>query len=86
MDPLRDYATQLVWRMKKLGVDIQAYLFKHWCHGVLSFDLKIGGIEDSHKSNELNVQWFKEIFDKRKKIISKVAPGTTLISGIKLKL
>jgi len=29
----------------------------------LSFDLKRGGIPDSHKSNELAIKFFKEIFD-----------------------
>ena len=53
----------MVYKMKKLKVDIKAYLLEDWCHGVLSFDLKIGGIPDSHKSNTLAVQFFREIFD-----------------------
>jgi len=56
--------------MKKLNVDLEAVLLRDRCHGVLSFDLK-SGIEDSHKSNVLNVKWFKEIFDnKRTKSLS----------------
>ena len=60
--------------MMKLGVDLKAYQMDNWCHGVLSFDLKIGGIPESHKSNIYNVNFFKEIFDKQvqKKIVSKV--------------
>ena len=48
--------------MKKLNVDLEAVLFKYWCHGILNFDLKTG-ITESHKSIVLNVKWFKEIFD-----------------------
>jgi hormone-sensitive lipase len=62
VDPLRDSCMEFIWRMKKLNVNLQAVLFKNWCHGILSFDLK-GGISDSHKSNLLNVKWFKEIFE-----------------------
>ena len=57
--------------MKKLNVDLKAYQMDNWCHGVLSFDLKIGGIPESHKANVINVQFFREIFDgNSKKIIT----------------
>ena len=49
--------------MKKLNVDLKAYQMDNWCHGVLSFDLKIGGIPESHKSNIYNVNFFKEVFN-----------------------
>jgi len=49
--------------MKKCGVDLEAYQFKDWCHGILSFDLKVGGIPHSHKSNELAVKFFKDLFN-----------------------
>jgi hypothetical protein len=48
--------------MKKMKVDLEAVELKGWCHGVLSFDLKIGGIPESHSSNEVNVEFFREIF------------------------
>ena len=63
IDPLRDLAKHLIYRMRKLNVDLKAYQMDNWCHGVLSFDLKIGGIPESHKSNIYNVNFFKEIFD-----------------------
>jgi acetyl esterase/lipase len=63
IDPLRDACLQFIWRLKQLNVDLQAFRFKNWCHGVLNFDLKFSGIPESHKSNLLNVQWFREIFD-----------------------
>jgi hypothetical protein len=63
IDPLRDLTTQFIWRLKKLGVNLDAYLLENWCHGTLSFDLKFGGIPESHKSNQLNVEFFREIFD-----------------------
>ena len=63
LDPLRDFALQYIWRMKKCGVDLEAYQFNDWCHGILSFDLKVGGIPQSHKSNELAVKFFKDIFN-----------------------
>ena len=56
--------------MKKLNVDLEAVLFKYWCHGILNFDLKTG-ITESHKSIVLNVKWFKEIFDNKKVVRSK---------------
>jgi hypothetical protein len=62
MDPLRDMCTELIWRLHKLGVDIKGCLLKNWTHGVLNFDLKFGGVKDSHKSNVYNVQFFREIF------------------------
>ena len=49
--------------MKNLNIDLEAFLMEHWCHGVLSFDLKIGGIPQSHQTNVLNVKFFREIFD-----------------------
>ena len=48
--------------MMQLDVDLKAYLMKSWCHGVLSFDLKMGGVPESHKSNIMNVDFFREIF------------------------
>lgn len=85
MDPLRDLATHFVWRMMQLKVDQQAYLLKSWCHGVLSFDLRIGGIPESHKASELNVQFFKEIFgsfEQDQKLISKkIAPNKEASAG-----
>lgn len=76
----------MIWRMKKLGVDLKAYLVENWCHGVLSFDLKIGGIPESHKSNLLNVEFFKEIFNETKSQIIPRTEGTygLLVSPIKL--
>ena len=65
----------MVWRMKKLGVNLKAYLVENWCHGVLSFDLKIGGIPESHKSNLLNVEFFREIFNETK-ILSNPVEGS----------
>ena len=50
MDPLRDSTAEFVWRMMQLNLDMKAYLVENWCHGVLSFDLKIGGIPEAHKS------------------------------------
>ena len=54
--------------MMKMKVDLKAFLVENWCHGVLSFDLKIGGIPESHKSNQLNVDFFREIFETKPKI------------------
>lgn len=65
MDPLRDLATHLIWRMMELGVDLKASIMQSWCHGVLSFDLK-GGVPDSHRSIEINVEYFKELFQCQK--------------------
>lgn len=64
MDPLRDLATHFIWRMMQLNVDIKASLMMSWCHGVLSFDLR-GGVPESHKSIEINVDYFKEILSER---------------------
>ena len=36
---------------------------ENWCHGVLSFDLRVGGIAESHKSNILNVKFFRDVFN-----------------------
>lgn len=64
MDPLRDMCTELAWRLKNLKVDIKGFLLKNWTHGVLSFDFKLGGVIDSHKSNLLAIDCFREIFAK----------------------
>ena len=70
----------MIWRFKKLGIDLKAYCIENWCHGVLSFDLKIGGIPESHKSNLLNVQFFREIFNETQK---EIAPSVILTSPLK---
>lgn len=49
--------------MKKLNVDLAAHLVKSWCHGVLSFDLRRGGIAESHQANLLMIDYFREIFE-----------------------
>ena len=41
-------------------------MFENWCHGILSFDFKSGGVPDSHKSNDLAVKLFNEIFKGKK--------------------
>mmetsp|Transcript_31760 Transcript_31760/g.48729 ORF Transcript_31760/g.48729 Transcript_31760/m.48729 type:complete len:81 (-) Transcript_31760:25-267(-) len=48
--------------MKNLNIDLEAFAMEGWCHGVLSFDLKIGGIPQSHKSNLLMVDFFRQLF------------------------
>ncbi len=52
LDPLRDLTVEFIWRMKKLNCNLEAIIFKNWCHGVLSFDMKTGGIKEAHKSIE----------------------------------
>ena len=64
MDPLRDMCIELAWRLKNLKVDIKGFLLKNWTHGVLQFDFKIGGVTDSHKSNLLAIECFREMFAK----------------------
>ena len=56
----------------------------NWCHGVLSFDLKIGGIPESHKSNIYNVNFFKEVFNEQpqKKLIATNPQGLKENLGI----
>lgn len=43
-------------------MDLAAHLVKNWCHGVLSFDLRIGGIGESHKANVVMIDYFRGIF------------------------
>lgn len=62
VDPLCDYIKHFVWRLNKLGVEVKANIMEGWTHGVLSFDLRSGGIPESHKAVVFNVEWFKEIF------------------------
>ena len=85
MDPLRDSTMQFIWRMKKLNLNLEAYLLKEWCHGVLNFDLKIGGIPESHKANELNVKFYRELFNSPRQKSALVGGPSNFQSNFALK-
>ena len=66
MDPLRDQSVDMIWRLSQLGIDVKGYFLMNWTHGVLQFDLKMGGIKESHKANLKMIKVFKDIFEQKK--------------------
>ena len=62
LDPLRDAAMIFVTKLRRNNVDLEVHLMKDWPHGVCSFDLKMGGVDEAKIANKIVTHYFRKIF------------------------